>query len=235
MAKTKKPTKAKKAAVRLYTLHVGVSREASAAHESASRTIQVRGDQTLEVLHQAIVAAFGRRGEFSYEFQMGEGPDDPVGARYVLPGAFDIVAESGVPAAGRVTETTLDALGLRAGQRFECWSDTGDDWWHPITVEKVGAGAGRGKFPKVTKRVGASPFGKGPAAPAPGIGKEEGADAACLVGAMHLKKREYHKAIEAFTRAAENCPSVDAYEGRAEAYRRLAAEDQRRADRLRAE
>lgn len=36
-----------------------------------SRTIQLRGDQTLEQLHYAIFAAFDREDEHMYEFQTG--------------------------------------------------------------------------------------------------------------------------------------------------------------------
>jgi tetratricopeptide (TPR) repeat protein len=55
------------------------------------------------------------------------------------------------------------------------------------------------------------------------------ADVGCLIGEMHLRKHDYHKAIEAFTRAIENQPTADAYEGRARAYRALAAVDEQKA------
>ena len=51
------------------------------------------------------------------------------------------------------------------------------------------------------------------------------ADVGCLIGEMHLHNREYHKAIEAFSRAIANDPTPDAYTGRARAYRALAALD----------
>ena len=50
-----------------------------------SRTIQIRGDQTLEDLHHAIFDAFDRGEEHMYEFQFGKRPMDPKGPRYVLP------------------------------------------------------------------------------------------------------------------------------------------------------
>jgi len=59
------------------------------------------------------------------------------------------------------------------------------------------------------------------------------ADVRCLVGEMHLKNGAYERAIEAFTRAIETEPTPDVYEGRARAYRGLAAEDERRAAELR--
>lgn len=55
------------------------------------------------------------------------------------------------------------------------------------------------------------------------------ADAACLVGELHLSKGEYEKAIQAFTQAIEGNPTADAYEGRAKAYQGLAERDERAA------
>lgn len=55
------------------------------------------------------------------------------------------------------------------------------------------------------------------------------ADVGCLIGELHLSKGEYHKAIEAFTRAIENQPTADVYEGRARAYRALANQDDHKA------
>ncbi len=214
--------------VRLYTLKVSVSRSEHEPNPAQPifRTIQMRGDQNLSNLHQAIVAAFERTGEISYEFQFGA---QPLAPRYVLPGAYDVSVEAGTPAAGRVTDTPLDSLGLKVGEQFTCASDTGDDWGHPITVERIREGIPKGKYPKVTTRVGDSPFRKGAATPH-GFGQNEGADAACLVGELHLKRGEYQKAVEAFSRAIENHPTADAYQGRAQAYRGLAADDEREAE-----
>jgi hypothetical protein len=121
------------------------------------RTLQIRGDQTLQHLHRAIFDAFGRDDEHAYEFQFGKRPMDPEGPRYVLPAEFEIERDEDNPPAGRVTETTLDSLGLKVGRRFGYWFDYGDDWWHQINVEAVEEKAPRGKYPRVTKRVGKSP------------------------------------------------------------------------------
>jgi len=226
--------------VRLYTLEVSLSCEvptAAPALAEVSRTLQLRGDQTLEELHRAIGAAFEHEGDFSYEFELDGGPLHPEGRRYVLPAEFDVDREADNPAAGRVTETTLDSLGLRPGQSLGYWPDTGDDWWHPILVRQIKDATPRGRYPRVTKRVGDSPFAGGATAVAPGgttIGTDEGADTACLVGEVHLSKGEYHKAIEAFTRALAARPTADAYDGRAKAYLALAAQDGAEAERLRA-
>src|SRR5262249_2413297 len=122
-----------------------------------SRTLRVRGDQTLEDLHRAIFEAFGRTEEQMYEFHLGKGLLDPGGRRYVLPGAAGMVPDGGNPPAGRVHDTSRDGLGLAAGQSFAYWFDFAADWWHQVTVRAVDDTVPRGKFPKVTKRVGEDP------------------------------------------------------------------------------
>ena len=121
-----------------------------------SRTIEIRGDQTLEDLHRAIFDAYNRFDEHFYEFQFGKGPHDPKGKRYVLPEMF--ARERGDPTiAGDATKTTLDSLGLEVGQPFGYWFDYGDDWWHQIDVKAIDDKTSRIHYPRMTKRVGKSP------------------------------------------------------------------------------
>jgi hypothetical protein len=167
MARTKKP--AEKASqptdqdkVRLFTLEVfllsgPITESFAKKNPVMSRTIQIRGDQTLEDLHYAIFNAFGRWEEHLYEFQFGKGPLDPKAPRYVLPNAFVAESDEDNPPVGRVDETTIESLGLEVGRSFGYWFDFGDDWWHQINVEAIEDRMPRGKFPKVTKRVGKSP------------------------------------------------------------------------------
>src|SRR5262249_41267062 len=61
------------------------------------------------------------------------------------------------------------------------------------------------------------------------ISRTSAADAAVLVGELHLRKGDYAKAIAAFTQAIENGPTTDAYQGRAKAYRGLAEKDEQKA------
>jgi tetratricopeptide (TPR) repeat protein len=68
--------------------------------------------------------------------------------------------------------------------------------------------------------------------PAAARPEDAAADVGCLVGEMHLQHHEYHKAIEAFSRAIANDPTPDAYAGRARAYRALAVLDERAAAEL---
>lgn len=149
-------------AVRLYTLEVfltdgPVSETFARKNPVVCRTIQIRGDQTLEDLHHAIFDAFDREEEHMYEFQFGTGPMDPDGPRYVLPGAYETHAGEREAAAGRVDTATIGALNLEVGGSFGYWFDFGDDWWHQINVATVDERVPRGTFPKVTKRVGKSP------------------------------------------------------------------------------
>jgi hypothetical protein len=62
--------------VRLYTLDVfviggPVTEKFLKRNPEISRTIQIRGDQTLEELHHAIFEAFDRFDEHMYQFQFG--------------------------------------------------------------------------------------------------------------------------------------------------------------------
>jgi hypothetical protein len=160
--KTKKGEKVALADKRLYTLEVfliggPMTRKFVRKNPVVSRTIEIRGDQTLGDLHRAIFDAFDREEEHMYEFQIGgKGPYDPKARRYVLPMAFE--GSSGGPKpAGDATRTTISSVGLKVDEAFGYWFDFGDDWWHQINVIKVSEEAPRGRYPKVIKRVGASP------------------------------------------------------------------------------
>ena len=57
------------------------------------------------------------------------------------------------PYVSDVAKTQIASLDLPGGEAF----DFGDDWWHQINVMELKDQAPKGKYPKVTKRVGASP------------------------------------------------------------------------------
>jgi hypothetical protein len=141
--------------VRIYTLAVFLPRRPlsntfSKTKSRVYRTIQIRGDQTLEDLHHAIFSAFDREEEHLYEFQLGKGPKDRQGPIYGL-------LDTGGDKEGLVTETTIDSLRLKAGRSFGYLFDFGDNWQHQINVEAVEDTVPKGHFPRVTKRVGESP------------------------------------------------------------------------------
>jgi hypothetical protein len=167
MARPRKPTvrlhdPTDSGVVRLYTLEVfllsgPISEKFAKKNPIISRTIQIRGDQTLGELHRAIFDAFGRWEEHMYEFQFGNGPMDPKAPRYGLADAFEMDGGGDKPPAGRVDRTRVDSLGLEVGRSFGYRFDFGDDWWHQINVEAIEDEVPGGKLPRVTKRVGKSP------------------------------------------------------------------------------
>ncbi len=142
-------------ALEVFLISGPISGKFARKNRSISRTIEIRGDQSLADLHNAIFEAFDRWDEHLYEFQFGEGPMDPKGKRYVLPEASEIGSKN--PPAGMVDRTRIDSLGLEVGQAFGYWFDFGDDWWHQIDVESITDQIPCGKLPRVTKRVGQSP------------------------------------------------------------------------------
>lgn len=159
VARPAKKTKAGGPA-KVYTLAVSllsgpITAKFAKKNKSVVRTIQIRGDQTLEKLHDAIFDAFDRDDPHMFEFQMGRMPMDPDGARYVLPMAVE--DDDGPPILGTVDKTTLDAMGLTVGRAFGYWFDFGDDWHHQIDVEQIEDGPGEGTYPRVIDREGESP------------------------------------------------------------------------------
>jgi Plasmid pRiA4b ORF-3-like protein len=87
-----------------------------------------------------------------YEFNLGKGPSDRA-KLYRYQGGWE-----GKSAKARDPETTaLDSLKLRAERRFGYTFDTGDNWEHVIDVVAVAQAPTKGKFPRVTTKVGAAP------------------------------------------------------------------------------
>ena len=122
-----------------------------------SRTIEIRADQTLETLHQAIFAAFDREEEHMYEFQIGgNGPYDPQSKRYGLSMPFMNEPEEN-QYTGDVTKAKIGSLNLKINQPFGYWFDFGDDWRHQIDVMDLKKAKKKQKYPLLTNSIGASP------------------------------------------------------------------------------
>ncbi|MBN1312228.1 MAG: hypothetical protein JXB30_12485 [Anaerolineae bacterium] len=142
----------------LYTLEVciiggPISSEFADKNPIVSRTIQIRGDQTLADLHRVIFEALDREEEHMYEFQIGgKGPNDPNARCY---GLSSMMGDTEVQ--GDVARTQIDTLKLKNSEPFGYWFDFGDDWWHQIVVTAIEEKAPSGDYPKVIARVGQSP------------------------------------------------------------------------------
>ncbi|UCG48128.1 MAG: plasmid pRiA4b ORF-3 family protein [Phycisphaerales bacterium] len=147
---------------RLYTLNVSllsgpVTEEFVKANKEVRRTIQIRGDQTLKKLHEAIFDAFDRDEEHMYEFQLSKRLHDPRAKRYVLPMDIDDPFSGPDSRAESVTRTRIESMGLKLKQRFIYWFDFGDDWFHEINVVGIDDEIPKGRYPAITERVGESP------------------------------------------------------------------------------
>jgi hypothetical protein len=117
-----------------------------------SRVIEIRGDQTLDQLHQAIFEAYDRWDRHAYEFQFGRRPHDTAGPNYGV----------AAPAAnktkgGDAREKALDELDLKVHRVFGYCFDFGDDWYHQVQVERIETAIPTVAYPRVTRRIGKSP------------------------------------------------------------------------------
>jgi hypothetical protein len=122
------------------------------ANKVISRTIEIRGDQTLAQLHDAIFQAYDRWDQHLYEFQFGKRPFDPDGPNY---GVAD--GPPGKKRPGDARTMKLDDLGLKLNRVFGYWFDFGDDWFHQVQVERIEQAIPTVTYPRVIKRVGKSP------------------------------------------------------------------------------
>jgi len=140
----------------VYTLEVylaGGPITAAYAKRKISRRIDILGRQTLHDLHQAIFTAFERWEEHLYEFNLGQGPADR-SQIYCYNGGWETDDQE---TAGDPTTIALEALNLQVGQRFGYTFDMGDQWEHVIEVLAVAEARGKGKYPRVAKKVGKAP------------------------------------------------------------------------------
>jgi len=154
-ASRRPPTPLPAPAANLYVLSVHLVNGPTSekfANKVISRTIEIRGNQTLERLHNAIFTAYDRWEEHLYEFQFGKRPFDPSGPNYGIPDS-----QAKTKGVGDARTTKLDDLKLADGRGFGYWCDFGDDWYHQVQVERIEQAIPTVTYPRVIKRVGKSP------------------------------------------------------------------------------
>ena len=129
--------------------------------KSIWRTVVLRGDQTLDDLHETIFTAFDRDDEhlYSFYFPNAAARRSQRGAQfreYAAPYGFEPEA---LTSDGRYNAAAvrLDDLKLKEGQTFEYLFDFGDEWWHEIKVEALGASDRTKAYPQIVDKRGASP------------------------------------------------------------------------------
>jgi len=126
-------------------------------HPTVSRTVQIRGSQTLEKLHEILFDAFARFDPHLYEFQFGDADRGEPGFRaYGIPDP-DLAPGMDPNYVGDVAKTRIASLGLKPGDRFRYWFDFGDDWMHDIRVIAVGEAVPRTRYPRLIEGIGAAP------------------------------------------------------------------------------
>lgn len=142
-------------AARLYVLSVyllGGPTSGKFTNKEISRRIEIRGDQTLEHLHEAIFDAYDRWDSHLFEFQFGKRPFDPKGPNYGVPDSAEPKKKS-----GDARTTMLDDLDLKPNRAFGYLFDFGDEWFHQVSVERIEQAIPTVKYPRVIRRVGKSP------------------------------------------------------------------------------
>ncbi|HUY88824.1 MAG TPA: MarR family transcriptional regulator [Pirellulales bacterium] len=122
------------------------------ANKEISRVIEIRGDQTLADLHDAVFKAYDRWDQHFYEFQFGKRPFDPDGPTY---GIADPGKKGKRNADARATK--LDELNLKPHRAFGYWFDFGDDWYHQLQVDRIEQAIPTVTYPRVIRRKGKSP------------------------------------------------------------------------------
>jgi hypothetical protein len=121
-------------------------------NKEISRVIEIRGDQTLEQLHDTIFQAYDRSDQHPYEFQFGKRPFDPDG-----PNFGGDSPKSKKKGDGDARTIKLDDLNLKPGRAFGYWFDFGDGWFHHVQIDRIDKAIPTVTYPRVIKRVGKSP------------------------------------------------------------------------------
>jgi len=123
-----------------------------------SRTIDIKGSQTLENLHLTIFDSVEFEDEHLYDFEVGGKKPLAKGAtRYTInirQQAGGLAREGGLK---DVSKTKISSLGLKPRQKFFYRFDLGDEWWWEIEVVSIGEEIPKGKYPRVIERVGDNP------------------------------------------------------------------------------
>ncbi len=127
-----------------------------------ARTIALRGDQTLDDLHEAIFAAFDRFDPHLYSFYFPKAPSwrrtaGPRPKEYTAPQMIDEPDGFDDEERFDASATKLDDLRLKPGQNFEYLFDFGDCWWHEGTVEAVNPSVPQARYPQIRASRGISP------------------------------------------------------------------------------
>jgi hypothetical protein len=135
---------------------------ALAGRENIWRRIALRGEDTLDDLHNMIFDAFDRYDEHLYSFYFPKTPPKGTSRAWIHDAkeyTHSYTLEDGPfgSNAENAAKTKIGLLGLKKDQKFYYLFDFGDEWWHEITVEATDVPAEKGKYPRVLEKKGKSP------------------------------------------------------------------------------
>jgi hypothetical protein len=140
----------------IYRLKVTLLGGSPWAEETVWRTIEMKGNQTLDQLHKAIFKAFDRWDEHLYSFYMTKNRRDAT-QEYASPYLFE---DNDFPFGEKprnARRAKLDDLGLRPRRKFYYMFDYGDDWEHVVEVLSVKDEEPAGRYPRISDSHGESP------------------------------------------------------------------------------
>jgi hypothetical protein len=126
------------------------------------RLIALRGDQTLNDLHETIYSAFDRYDEHLYSFYFpkaltGRERHTFRSKEYTSPIALQEPNPLSDERPFNAARTRLDDLHLHVGQTFEYLFDFGDMWWHELKIVAIEPVETNENLPKVLESHGDSP------------------------------------------------------------------------------
>jgi hypothetical protein len=137
---------------------------ALAGRKSIWRKIAMKGDHTLDDLHEMIFDAFDRFDEhlYSFFFPLKPGKVTPrtihhESVEYTSPHTLEFDGYEEDEDKKNAAKAKINSLKLKKKQVFYYLFDFGDEWWHEITVEETEAEAEKGKYPRIVEKKGESP------------------------------------------------------------------------------
>ncbi|MFH1721423.1 MAG: plasmid pRiA4b ORF-3 family protein [Candidatus Altiarchaeota archaeon] len=142
-----------------------VFKVALAGRQRVWRAIAVRGDQTLDDLHEAIFTAFDRDEEHLYSFYRGKSRrkyDVEYVHHYALEDISPIYKDirdslPPRPSVYDAAKTRVDSVGFSEREKFWYLFDCGDCWEHIITVKKIIPVDKKTRYPRIIDQKGESP------------------------------------------------------------------------------
>jgi hypothetical protein len=129
--------------------------------DEISRTIEIKGNQTLYDFHLEIQSAFDWDNDHMFSFYLGKELYDRENEYSANPFGEHIVSNIGISSKS-ATETQIRDLNLKLGFSFWYLFDYGDEIVHKITVKKIREiGSTEDGYPKIIKEIGKAPYPSG--------------------------------------------------------------------------